>query len=142
MGSLETGWRGLVVKLLLRSRRITAVPPAREFAGYEEICPGAARDILDMAKNEQSHRARMETGMLRGEIFLKSLTIVVAFGIICVMTFGAIYAAAFGYEIVGITIASGSGLALVAGVIARIFFGKPNKPIPQSLPSKPSKKRR
>ena len=36
-------------------------------------------------------------------------------------------AATMGHEKLGITIASGSGLALVAGVVARMFLGKQSK---------------
>lgn len=117
------------------------LPSVRTFAGYEEICPGAARDILDMAKNDQAHRARMEKGMLRGDIFLQSFAIAAAFGIICVMVFGAVYAASIGHESVGITIATGSGFALVAGAVAKILFGKRRKESPEISP-KPGKKRR
>lgn len=118
------------------------LPLVGDFAGYEQICPGAARDILDMAKNDQRHQQRMELAQLRSEVFLKSLAIFVAFGIILVMIAGAIYAAKIGHENLGITIASGSGLALVAGVIARIFLGrKENKPSPPRL-SKSNKKGR
>lgn len=36
------------------------LPHPRILVGYEDIVPGAARDILDMAKKEQGHRHRME----------------------------------------------------------------------------------
>jgi hypothetical protein len=36
------------------------LPHPRILSGYDEIVPGAARDILDMARLEQRHRHRME----------------------------------------------------------------------------------
>ena len=36
------------------------MPHPRHLKGYEEIVPGSAREILDMAKAEQRHRHRME----------------------------------------------------------------------------------
>jgi len=36
------------------------IPHPRILSGYDDIVPGAAREILDMAKAEQRHRHRME----------------------------------------------------------------------------------
>lgn len=119
------------------------IPPAKEFAAYEQICPGAARDILNMAKDEQAHRARMDMASLRGEVWLQSIAIAAAFGIICIMVAGAIVAAYLGHENLGIAIASGGGLALVTGTIAKmLFLSKKSNSSAAPSPSKTSKKRR
>jgi hypothetical protein len=36
------------------------LPPPDHFKGYEEVVPGGAREILNMAKREQRHRHRMQ----------------------------------------------------------------------------------
>src|SRR6266496_2421432 len=50
------------------ARMVTAVqlfrgplPPADHFREYNEVVPGSAREILDMAKGEQAHRHRMQS---------------------------------------------------------------------------------
>jgi hypothetical protein len=37
------------------------LPPPDHFKGYEEVVPGGAREILNMAAREQRHRHRMQT---------------------------------------------------------------------------------
>ena len=38
------------------------IPPPSVLRGYEEVCPGAAQDIINMAKKEQDHRHDRERG--------------------------------------------------------------------------------
>jgi uncharacterized membrane protein len=49
------------------------LPPAKLLQQYEQVCPGAARDIVDMAKAEQANRHhcnRVEASAItRGQIF-------------------------------------------------------------------------
>ena len=50
------------VESVLVSRQIVMggpLPVSSEFAAYEAVLSGAAREILDMAKNEQAHRQKM-----------------------------------------------------------------------------------
>ena len=58
------------VIMTLESFHSGPLPPARDFAAYEQICPGAARDILNMAKEEQRQRYEIERKDLNGAIFL------------------------------------------------------------------------
>src|SRR3954453_14890360 len=52
------------------------IPPPDDFAGYEHVLPGSARELMDMAKSEQTHRHRMQSlemlypyvGMISGVI--------------------------------------------------------------------------
>jgi Predicted membrane protein (DUF2335) len=36
------------------------LPPPDHFKGYNDVVPGSAREILDMARGEQAHRHRMQ----------------------------------------------------------------------------------
>lgn len=84
----------------------------------------------------------MDRERLYGEIFLKFAAMILVIAVLGMMIVGAIYAAASGHENLGIAIASGTGLSLVAGVIARIVLGreKPEKPKPTPKPA--TKKRK
>jgi uncharacterized membrane protein len=115
------------------------LPTVGDFAGYEEICPGAARDILEMAKSDLAHRQRMDHNQMFGDIFLKALAMIIAASIVAILVGGAIYAAVAGHENVAIAIATGSGIATVIGVVARIYLGSKRQP---PLPQTPGKKRR
>lgn len=118
------------------------LPSVREFAGYEEICPGAARDILDMAIRDQEHEHRMDSGRLYGGIFLKVCGMISVLAVLGMMIGGAIYAAQIGHENLGIAIASGTGLALVTGVVARIILGRDASKEKPKAPAKPPSKRK
>lgn len=37
------------------------LPPVDQFRGYNEVVPGSARQIIDMAIREQAHRHQMQT---------------------------------------------------------------------------------
>ncbi|MCX7899362.1 MAG: DUF2335 domain-containing protein, partial [Methylocystis sp.] len=74
------------------------LPSVREFRGYEDICPGAARDILTMAQKDQDHEHRMDVVRVRGEIFLKFSGMVFVLLVFALMIGGAIYAAQGGHE--------------------------------------------
>jgi hypothetical protein len=86
--------------------------------------------------------SNMEKRHIHAEVFLKALAMTVAFGIICIMIIGAVYAAMNNHENVAITIASGSGLTLVVGVIAKIIFGRPQDAVKQPQASRQNRKRR
>jgi uncharacterized membrane protein len=49
------------------------LPPANEFAGYDQALPGAAERILALAEKETQHRHKTEDKLLslssRGQIF-------------------------------------------------------------------------
>lgn len=40
------------------------LPPPEDLKAYEEVVPGAAREILDMAKSQQAHRQSTEFGVV------------------------------------------------------------------------------
>lgn len=44
------------------------LPTPEMFAGYDHVLPGAAQEILDMAKREQSHRHKNESHVVTHEL--------------------------------------------------------------------------
>jgi hypothetical protein len=95
-----------------------------------------------MAKKDQAHEHGMDKAKLFGEIFLKFAAMVMVLAVLALMVGGAIYAAQTGHESLAIAIASGTGLSMVAGVIARIVLGqKPREPQKPKPPARPRKKK-
>ena len=60
----------------------------------------------------------------------------VAAGIVFTLVGGAIYAALAGHENVAIAIATGSGIAAVIGVVAKIYIGPKQSRQPAAVPVK------
>jgi uncharacterized membrane protein len=44
------------------------LPPSREFAGYEQVLPGAADRILTMAEKEAEHRRENQKNLVNASI--------------------------------------------------------------------------
>ena len=42
------------------------LPHPADLAAYEKVCPGAAQEILDMAKGQAAHRQNLELIVIRG----------------------------------------------------------------------------
>ena len=104
------------------------LPTVQDFSGYDEVCPGAARDILDMAKNAQLHQHKMENWLVKGDILLPLCGIAAAVLVIICMLLSAVYAAIQGHDGLAIALASGTGIASVVGVFVRTkMVEEPNK---------------
>ena len=108
------------------------LPSVETFSGYEKACPGAARDILEMAKSSQVHLQFMDKAQILGQISLNLLGIISAVIILCLMMYAALQAALAGHEYLAAVLGSGTGLALVAGVFVRNYFAGKNSSIPAS----------
>ena len=52
----------------LRASYSGPLPPPAAFSSYEEVMPGAAKNIMEMAQQEQKHRMNWETTYLNAEI--------------------------------------------------------------------------
>lgn len=44
------------------------IPPAAQFAQYEQVCPGAADRLLRMAEGQQAHRQHLEAAVVGGNL--------------------------------------------------------------------------
>ncbi|WP_316395015.1 DUF2335 domain-containing protein [Bradyrhizobium sp. 33ap4] len=91
------------------------LPAVEDFAGYEEICPGSAREILDMAVRQQKHRHHMEKYSAGTEFWLPAIGIGAAVTLVAAMLGAGVYLAMSGHENLAIGVLSGTGIVTVAG---------------------------
>ncbi len=101
------------------------LPSVSDFAGYEQVCPGAARDILDMAIRQQQHNHAMERAELAWEAGLKLIGMAVALLSFAGMIYGAVEAAQLGHDHVAIAILTGAGMLGVGGLFLRQWLRPP-----------------
>jgi len=97
------------------------LPVSTEFAAYEKVLPGAAREILDMAKAEQSHRHSNNRKDLNGGITHQFLALILGAGLLGGCIWGAVYLAMNDHPAI-------AGLLLgvaVLGVITSIIRSRP-----------------
>lgn len=97
------------------------LPSVSDFKGYDEICPGAARDILDMSKYALAHRVKIETTTLHGDIFLHSIGVLATILIIGGVLFTAVYLAVNGHDWVAGIALSGAD---IVGIIEALLKNK------------------
>ena len=55
-----------IIRIVASTTRIHQgpLPPPEDLKGYEDILPGAAREIFDMAKSQQNYRQQTESGII------------------------------------------------------------------------------
>jgi len=97
------------------------LPVSSEFAAYEQVLPGAAREILDMAKAEQSHRHENNRKDLNGGITHQFLALLLGAALLGGCIWGAVHLAMNDQTVI-------AGLLLgvaVLGVITSIIRSRP-----------------
>jgi uncharacterized membrane protein len=136
---------GVIQKVEMVVQRFHAgpLPTVETFEGYERVCPGAARDILNMAMQQQQHIHNMEGYAASAEFWLPVLALGVAGIIIAAMLAAGVYLAMNAHENLAIGVFSGTGIATVAGTFFQRWKSDPpvSPPAPPS-PQKKQKKRR
>lgn len=95
------------------------LPRAEEFARYDAVCPGAAREILQMAVRAQTHGHDMDRTALKSEVLYRNIAISAAALIILAMIAGSVICAIFGRENAAIALGTAAGLSSLAGVFIR-----------------------
>jgi uncharacterized membrane protein len=109
------------------------LPHPRTLNGYEDIVPGAAREILEMAKREQRHRHRMENREAAYPYFGMGL------GGLCLLSCitGAVFVAAnaysesIGLSLIGAPVLTGTGWFINARLTLK---AQANAPASKSTP--------
>jgi uncharacterized membrane protein len=111
------------------------LPPADVFSEYEAICPGAAREILDMAVREQAHSHSMDRDALRSEVQYRKLSIIAASLIVVSMIGAATVCAVTGHEYAAVALGGAAALSTLAGVFVRgrNLFDETDKNGPRSV---------
>jgi hypothetical protein len=59
-----------MIKMEVTRSHAGPLPTVETYEGYERVCPGAAREILDMAVRQQSHSHKMERYNAHSEFWL------------------------------------------------------------------------
>ncbi|MBR1215594.1 DUF2335 domain-containing protein [Bradyrhizobium sp. JYMT SZCCT0180] len=101
------------------TRHTGPLPSVETYEGYERVCPGAAREILDMAVRQQGHNHEMERYAAQSDFWLPVIGIIAAVFTIGLMFSAGIYLAFNGHENLAIGVLSGAGLVTVAGAFLR-----------------------
>ena len=94
------------------------LPLPEDLAKYDQVVPGAAERIMQMAEKEMQHRHENDNMMAKNIVRTTILSILAAFFCVLVMAGLVFYALHKGYPTVAGTIAVGS-IAAVAGVFFR-----------------------
>ena len=95
------------------------LPPVEDFDAYNDVHPGAAGEILNMAVRAQTHGHRMDEIALRSEIKYRILSITLAALVVLSMIAGATICGIYGQEQAAIALGAAAGLSALAGVFVR-----------------------
>lgn len=95
------------------------LPPAEEFAAYDQGFPGAAKEILDMAVRQQQHVHFCEKTAIAGELRYRLFGMFAAVVVVLVLVFGAILASYYGQTTVAVTLGGAAGLTTLAGAFIK-----------------------
>jgi uncharacterized membrane protein len=117
------------------------LPAVDDFAGYDRVCPGSAREILDMAIRQQQHSHRMDQYNASCEFWIPVLGIGAALLIVIGMLAAAVYLAMNDHEKLAIGIFSGTGIATVIGAVLQRRKDEDNPPPPPPKPPQGKKKK-
>ena len=77
------------------------LPPPAVLQGYEDIVPGAANRILEMAERQSEHRQQLEKTVVNGESRMSILGLVAGFVLSTMVIGGGIYLIASGHDFAG-----------------------------------------
>lgn len=95
------------------------LPPAEDFAAYETVSPGAAKEILDMAVRQQLHAHFCERAAITGELRYRLFGMGAAVTVVLVLVCGTIFASYYGQTTVAITLGGAAGLTTLAGAFIK-----------------------
>lgn len=117
------------------------IPPPEDFREYEAVLPGASKEILDMAKNQQKHRIEIEKQIVGHEIKSESRGQLYGFilGVLCIV--GALFSSYTGNYKLSYFLATTTLLGAIGVFVLRKFpelFSKKKEGDEDNLPpSKP-----
>lgn len=127
------------IDAILTVSRSGPLPSVQEFEGYDRVCPGAARDILDMARAQQKHVHFIE----KLEAFYPYLGQIVAVLIFALWLGAIVWLASLGFAYTASALAAGTGAIGVLGILMRWRDAKqPAGDEARGGGPRPSKKRR
>lgn len=113
------------------------LPAVEDFEGYDEVCPGAAKEILGMAVRQQGHAHWMDRYNAQSEFWLPiagiAATVLVVAATLCIGTYLAIN----GHENLAIGVFSGTGVVAIGGAfLQRKKAEEAERPSPSPEPTR------
>jgi uncharacterized membrane protein len=142
---------GIIVQQItteIQRLHVGPLPPVEDFKGYDDACPGAARDIVNMAKKQQEHQHWMEKKDMIFSFLMQLLGLAAAVTLVGLMFYAGIYLAMHSHSNLAGAVLSGTGIVTVAGAFFQAKRKKrPNeapaaRPQPQPKPQGGQKKKR
>ena len=149
--------KGVLVKEGVKPEKTTAVaqtvmmmsaeihsgplPSVKTFEGYERVCPGASRDILDMAIRAQKHNNSVERMQVMGELISYLVGILAAVSVIALVLYFSWLLARDGHDWVAGALVSGTGIASIIGAWFRQRQSEPEEK-PDTKPQVKKKRNR
>jgi uncharacterized membrane protein len=140
---ISPGKAGVVIQQItteIRRMHAGPLPSVEDYRGYEEVCPGAARDILDMAIRQQKHHNSVERTAVICDFLLPVIGILAAVFVIGGLLGAGVYLAMNGHERLAVAAISGTGAATIVG--AFLQRKKTKKAEDKKPQEKPANKRR
>jgi uncharacterized membrane protein len=99
------------------------LPPPHVLQGYNEIVPGAADRILQMAERQSDHRMEMERAVVNGDSKRSYLGLIAAFVLSAGIIGGGLFIIALGHQWPGVLLI-GVNVVSLAGVF---IYGSKNR---------------
>ena len=91
------------------------VPPPEVLEKYDNVVPGAANRILEMAEKQAAHRIHLEKTVVHEDSKRSYLGLIAGFILSATIIIGGIYLIAVGHDWAGVTLV-GSNLVGLAGI--------------------------
>jgi len=123
-----------LIKMEVTRSHTGPLPTVETYEGYERVCPGSAREILDMAVRQQKHSNDMERYNAHSEFWLPVIGICAAVSIVIAMFTAGVYLAFNGHEHLAVGVLSGTGIVTAVG--AFLQRGKTEEPTPPPTPQR------
>lgn len=105
---------GILIRATQSRSYMGPIPPPEMLAGYEEVLPGSANRILEMAEKQSQHRMSLEKTVTESDVKRANNGLVMAFGLSIISLAAAAYLAINGHEATASVIV-GTNLAALAG---------------------------
>ena len=132
-----------LVKMEVTKFHAGPLPSVESYEGYERVCPGSAREILDMAVRQQTHSHHMDKYNAASEFWLPVIGVGAAVITVASMLVVGVCLAFNGHESLAIGVLSGTEIVTVAGAfLQRGRSSETEAPSPAKTGSKLTRRQR
>ncbi len=127
-----------IAAIITAEHHVGPLPTVKTFEGYERVCKGSARDIVDMAIRQQKHINSVEKIHAYAGLVLPLFGMLAAVCVIGMMVWAAFQLAMDGHEWIAGVVIAGTSFAAIVGQ----FLQRDRKPAATVLPEAPRQKRK